>query len=154
MHCNVACRPAIPFVALWLLAGAGCSSEAPTARGEAYISDTARLVAVHEYPDGVIREYELDGVTYLGDIRVSDLEFALGVIEPRYSEGEALLEVSNGREFPRSQTSEIRAPANGFALKTCTDDSSTFCRDGRLYTFRPTADGFGLEPVLWWHIFD
>ena len=147
-------RGMITFLVLVGLACSGCSGDHPTGSPEPRISDSATLVAVHEYSDGIIKEYELDGVTFFGDIRVADYEFALRVIEPRYTAGEVLMSVSNSRVFPPSQINGLTGPANGFALKTCTEESLADCHNGRLYIFSPTLDGFGLEPVLWWHRFD
>jgi hypothetical protein len=109
-------------------------------------------VEVHEYPDGTITEYVFMGISFLGDIMTSEFDYALSIIEPRYSEGEVLLSVSNCRVFPSSQTGGIDAPADGFVLKTCTADSSTFCDEGRLYIFRRTTTGYGLAPVMSWFV--
>lgn len=154
MPSEVVRRAMIASLALVGLVCSGCSADNPARSFEPRISDSATLVDVHEYSDGIIKEYELGGVTFLGDMRVSDYEYALSVIEPRFSEGEVLMSVSNSRVFPPSQTSELTAPADGFALRTCTAESLADCHDGRLYVFGPTLDGFGLEPVLWWHRFD
>ena len=129
----------------------GCSGDDPIASNEPRISDTATLVAVHRFDDGIVKEYELDGVAFFGDIRVSEYEFALSVIARRYSEGEVLLSVLNSRVWPQSATNAASAPANGFSLRTCTSDSVASCNEGRIYVFIPTTDGFGLEHVLWWH---
>ncbi len=134
------------------LACSGCSDDDPAEAPEPRISDAGTLVAVHEYSDGTIREYAFQGITFFGDIRVSDFEYALSVVEPRYLEGEVLLSVSNSRVFPASLTNAVTAPADGFALETCTADSVVFCDEGRHFVFMPTGDGFGLAPILSWLI--
>jgi hypothetical protein len=147
------CRTVISSLALAGLAWSGCSSDGPTKPHAPRISDSGTLVEVHEYADGKIKEYDFQGTTFFGDMLVSEYEYALSIIEPRYSEGEVLLSVSNCRVFPPSQTNEGYAPADGFALRTCTADTVEFCNDGLLYVFKPTLDGFGLAPIMWWHIF-
>jgi hypothetical protein len=147
------CRAAIACLALAGPAASGCSADDPTELPEPHISDAGAFVAVHEYADGVIKEYVLQGVTFFGDILVSEYEYALSIVEPRYAEGEVLMSVSNCRVFPPSRTGGAGSPADGFVLKTCTADSSAFCNEGRLYVFRETRDGFGLAPILEWHLF-
>jgi len=146
------CRAAIVSLALVALACSGCSDDDPTEPHAPRISDSGTLVEVHQYADGTIKEYDFQGISFFGDILVSDYEYALSIIEPMYAEGEVLLSVSNCRVFPPSQTNEGYAPADGYALKTCTADSAVFCGEGLLYVFKPTLDGFGLAPILWWQI--
>ena len=146
-------RSMLPSLVLVGLVCSACSGDHPTGATEPRISDSATLVAVHEYSDGTIKEYELDGVTFFGDIPVADYQFALRVIEPLYVEGEVLMSVSNSRVFPPSQINGLTGPANGFALRTCTSESLADCHDGHLYVFSPTLDGFGLNPVISWHRF-
>jgi hypothetical protein len=130
----------------------GCSSNDPVEVRELYISDVGSLVEVHEYEDGTVAEYIYQGVTFLGDIAVSEYEHALGVVEPLYSEFEVLLKVTNGRVFPGSQTHWIDAPADGYTLTTCTADAAVYCDEGKTYIFSRTSDGYGLLPIIYWQI--
>lgn len=145
-------RFAVATLVLAALACSGCSDDDPTESPEPHISDSGTLVTIHEYADGAIWEYVFQGVTFFGDMRVSDYEYALSVAEPRYLDGEVLLSVSNSRVFPPSQAGSASSPVDGFALRTCTADSAVFCDEGRIFVFRPTADGFGLDPIMSWFI--
>lgn len=145
-------RAVITSLVLAGLACSGCSTDDPTGPRAPRISGSGTLVEVHEYSDGTIREYDYQGVTFYGDILVSEYEYALSIIEPRYHEGEVLLSVSNCRVFPPSRTNEGSSPANGYTLTTCTADSSAFCDEGRHFVFKPTSDGFGLAPIMQWFI--
>ena len=130
----------------------GCSSDDPVELPEPRISSLGAVVDVQEYSDGTIIEYTYEEVSFFGDILVSEYEHALSIVEPRYSEGEVLMSVSNSRVFPPSQTGGLDSPADGYVLKTCTADSLVFCDQGKLYIFRKTADGYGLAPVMSWAI--
>lgn len=132
------------------LACSGCADDDPTESPEPHISDVGTLVAVHEYADGSIMEYVFQGVTFFGNMRVSEYEVALDIVEPRYLEGEVLLSVHNSRVFPPSLAGSASSPVDGFALRTCTADSLAFCDEGRIFVFRPTVDGFGLDPIMSW----
>lgn len=144
-------RAALAALILAVVASGGCSGDGLTAPRQLRISDVGRRVAVHELEDGAfIKEYEYDGVTFLGDMLVSEYEFALGVAEPLYEPGEVLLRVINFRAYPRSMSMDIFRPADGFGLMTCTSDGGTYCSGGMEYIFEPTMDGFGLARTLWW----
>ncbi len=145
-------RLAVSAVLFVGLVCSGRSEDDPTKSPEPHISDSGTLVAVHEYADGSIREYDFQGIAFFGDMRVSEFEYALSVVEPRYLEGEVLLSVSNSRVFPQSQSGSTSSPADGFALKTCTADPSAFCDEGRIFVFEPTSDGFGLAHILFWFV--
>ena len=132
------------------LACLGCSKDHPAQVAEPRISDLGELVEVHEFADGSIEEYTYEGVTFVGDILVSEYEYALTIVEPRYSGSEVLLSVINGRVLPPSRLFYYFAHADGYVFKTCTADSVENCDRGMLYSFRETLDGYGLEPVLFW----
>ena len=131
----------------------GCSSDEPTRVVEPRISEVGQLVSVREFSDGTVEEYEFQGVTFVGDILVSEYEYALMIAEPRFVEGEVLLRVVNGRVLPPSRLYRYFAYEDGYLLTTCTADSVEYCDRGFLYSFRETSNGYGLEPVLYWRTF-
>ena len=144
-------RAALAAMILAVVASCGCEGDGLTAPRPLRISDVGRRSGEIRFGDGVIvREYEYDGVTFIGDMQVSEYEFALGIVEPRYAPGEVLLRVFNFREYPRSMANDIFRPADGFGLMTCTSDGGTYCTDGMEYIFEPTRDGFGLARTLLW----
>lgn len=146
-------RIVITIVVLAVLAFCGCTSDSPSQPSTARISDVGEYVTLHVYPDGKIREFTYDGVTFLGNMTVAEYERALAIIEPFFLEREVVLLVANCREFPPSQANRYGAPANGFSLRTCTMETPADCDEGRLYSFGRTSDGYGLLPILNWVLY-
>jgi len=128
----------------------GCSSsDGPTQVQQTRISDVGKFVTVHEYDDGMVLEYEYQGIPFWGDMLLAEYEQALAVAEPRFAENEVLLRVTNTRVVPPSQHWGTQ-PDEGFILKTCTAESVSACDRGSLYMFDMTVDGFGMLPVHDW----
>jgi hypothetical protein len=86
-----------------------------------------------------------DGVEFKGDLPVSNWEYFMSVLKPRFEAGEYFIVVTNFQDWPRPGRESI------VEILTCTEPTDGGgCQRGSWWDFSPTADGWSVLHDGFW----
>jgi hypothetical protein len=94
------------------------------------ISDVGEHYDDLEYPDGAVRIYRYQEVSFEGDMQLAEYEKAIGAAQEIFLDGEFIIRVKNFRVFPESAIT-LETPPD-FSLQTCFGGDITDCSGGRV----------------------